>query len=428
MSSFSEKTAGLLKENRLEELAQMLSSAIDNPPSDISLVELLNTVKRVELKTGIRKPSLGIYDHAFHFIGGAQKYGLTIVESLKDLFDITIIASKPVTLEQFSSWYNLDLEGCSVKTIAIPFYEDSGDTPHIDPSRVTSRIANPFHIISRESAVYDLFINNSMLEKVYPMSPVSLLICHFPERIPADYFYSDLYTQTIYNSQYTKGWIKKRWKYEPHRLVYPPADMEQESVKKEKLIISVARFEEGGTKKQYEMAQTFIKLSEELPELKEWKLVLAGGSTGDNPYLEKVSSLIEESGINNIEIMVNIPETRLRQLYAEASIFWHLCGLGQNDPAKVEHFGMTIAEAMQNRVTPIVFNGGGQKEIVSKGINGFRASSLSDLGKYTAELIADSELLKNLGEEAYKKSKEFSKVRFSEQFREIGTDIIESFK
>ncbi len=424
MGSFETLSDDLIKKGNFHKLTGLIDKYLKKQPEEINLLDLMNSIKKLEINSGRRKPSLGIYDHAFHFIGGAQKYGLTIVEALKDLFDITIIASKEVTIDQFTSWYNLDLSDCKVKIVPIPFYEESGDSPHIDPSRVTRRVENPFHVISRESARYDLFINNSMLEKIYPLSTKSLMICHFPERLPADYFYSDLYTETIYNSHYTEGWIKDRWNYTPHRLIYPPADMEQFLYEKQKLIISVARFEEGGTKKQYEMVSLFIRMHEKIPELKEWQLVLAGGSTGENPYLRKVEDLIEASGLENIEIVVNIPERKLRTLYANASIFWHLCGLGQNDPAKVEHFGMTIAEAMQNRVAPIVFNGGGQREIVTDGINGFRASSLSDLAHYTEKLISDPGLLEKTGQKAWEKSQEFSKKRFIDQFRDVAREIL----
>ena len=53
-----------------------------------------NMLAKREIALGLRKPSLAIYDHAFQFIGGAQKYGLTLAAALLDIFDITILVEQ----------------------------------------------------------------------------------------------------------------------------------------------------------------------------------------------------------------------------------------------------------------------------------------------------------------------------------------------
>ena len=73
-----------------------------------------------------------------------------------------------------------------------------------------------------------------------------------------------------------------------------------------------------------------------------------------------------------VELKVNIPVSELQEMYRQAGIFWHFCGLLQTEPALVEHFGMTTVEAMQNGCVPVVFDGGGQREIVEEGRSGFR--------------------------------------------------------
>jgi len=391
--------------------------------------EALNFIYLLELSLKIRKPKLAIYDHAFHFIGGAQKYGLTMVKALEDLFDITIISNRNVTHKDFMNWYGLDLSKMNIKIIPIPYFEDLG-TFHIEPHRVTKNMDNPFHIIGKESGLYDMFINNGMLEMVYPLSPYSVMICHFPERRPQSYFYSDLYTYTIYNSNYTGEWIRKRWKYEPHELIYPPVDMSPDKIpqKKEKIILSVARFEEGGTKKQFEMVKSFKRLKEIYPdESKDWKLILVGGSTDKNKYLDKIKMFVNDNPQYSIELMVNIGDNELRELYKKSMIFWHLCGIGQNDPAKVEHFGMTIAEAMQNGIIPIVYDGGGQKEIVESGISGFRIKSLNGLIKRTVYLMTNSIKVEKMKNSALIKSKQYDVIRFNSEIKNFFTDILRPF-
>jgi glycosyltransferase involved in cell wall biosynthesis len=195
--------------------------------------------------------------------------------------------------------------------------------------------------------------------------------------------------------------------------------------KKEQLILSVARMEEGGTKKQKEMASAFIDLKKRFPAIASgWKLIIAGGSTGVNTYIPQLKKIIERENDNSIELKINISGNELKSLYKRASIFWHLCGLGENDPARVEHFGMTIGEAMQNRLAPIVFDGGGQKEIVEHGISGYRISSLNGLIVYTKKIMENKDLRNTMGEKAYSGSLRFNKKRFSEEVKSFFDDII----
>lgn len=389
-----------------------------------------NLMSRLEVGLGLRKPTMAIYDHTFHIIGGGEKYGFTVAYALQDMFAITILTNKEVTHENILDWYHLDLSKCKIKVIPIPFF-DEFDPVHIDPARVSKRVENPFHIIAKESGNYDFFINNGMNEMVYPLSNVSFIICHFPERRPFGYFYADRYTSIIYNSKYTAGWIENKWKFSPHKHIYPPVDMEPagKDLKKENIIISVARFEIGGSKKQAEMVRTFRKLCKQVPDkLKGWKLLLLGGSHEGNPYLEKIRDLLKAPGTENIELKVNIPGDELKELYKKAKIFWHLCGLDQSDPALVEHFGMTIVEAMQNKAAPIVFDGGGQREIVEQGVSGFRVTTTAELIKYTLQLIENPKLCTEMGERAFERSKRFNRERFDKEVREYFSEVLADYK
>lgn len=389
----------------------------------------LNLIKKIELGLKLRKPTLAIYDHCLHLIGGGQKYGLTVASILQDRFDISIIASKPVTHQNMMDWYNLDLSGCRIKIMKIPYYERLG-TVHIDPIRITERMKNPFHFISLESARYDFFINNSMLEMVYPLSGVSAMIVHFPERRPRHYFYANQYTYIIYNSKYTASWIQNKWKFSPHQHIYPPVDMEiyDGNKNKKNIILSVARFEEGGTKKQLEMIRVFDRLTRIYPEISRgWKFILVGGSHSNNSYLKKVEHLLKKVNSPCIELKVNISDSELKALYNQSKIFWHICGLGQNDPARIEHFGMTIVEAMQNCLVPVVFDGGGQREIVDHNHCGFRIKSTFELLNYTSRLMGNPELLNRFSEKAHQKSKQFGRDHFDVRINTFFDKILREF-
>ena len=392
----------------------------------------VNFLNRLEVANGYRKPSIGLYDHAMHFIGGAQKYGCTIASVLQDDFDVTLIVNKSVTLKKLEQWYNLDLSSCKILVVPIPFFEENRKgREHIDPAEVNMKGENPFHIISRISGDFDIFINNSMLEMVYPLANLSVFICHFPERERSRFFHVDKYTEIIFNSLYTARWIKFRWGLTPHLHLYPPVDMEdaKEDREKKSVILSVSRFDSGGNKQQIEMIKAFKRLNKKYPDsIRGWELVLTGGSVGDNPYLEKIHRYMAKYPFLNVEVRINVPEDELRAIYRRAKIFWHLCGLNQKDPARVEHFGMNIVEAMQNSCVPIVFKGGGQTEIVEEGISGYFFTDETGLLSKTVELLDKPDKLLQLSKNAYERGKRFHVDIFVEKvqahFRQLLNDYL----
>jgi len=115
------------------------SKEMDDVSCEQGIQAAYNLLLQTEVILNIRKPSLAIYDHAFHFIGGAQKYGLTLISVLQDQFDITIIANKEVDHKSFYTWYNLDLSKCKIKIIKIPYFEER-NTPHFDPALIKTVI------------------------------------------------------------------------------------------------------------------------------------------------------------------------------------------------------------------------------------------------------------------------------------------------
>jgi glycosyltransferase involved in cell wall biosynthesis len=155
--------------------------------------------------------------------------------------------------------------------------------------------------------------------------------------------------------------------------------------------------------------------------MSQWKLVLAGGSVNDSSYVKRLKLFIKSHDIP-VEIKENIENSELKKLYATAKIFWHACGLEQDakrNPNLIEHFGMTTVEAMQNKCAPIVIDGGGQKEIVEHGKNGFRFANTGKLKKYTLALIKNEKLLGKIQIEAKKRSENFSKPIFQKSFKEL---------
>ncbi len=368
----------------------------------------------LELVLGLRGIRVGIYDHAGHFPGGGQRYVAEMARVLQDRYEVTYIFNNEVSLKKYHDWFDLDLSRCSVKILPIPFFSER-ECFQIDEGMAMLEDHNVFDVVARESLEYDIFINSNMLGKVNPLSPVSVFVCHFPDRKRDHFFHVDKYTHLIINGDYTGQWVRKRWDLEPMLKIYPPVHMysaDSDADTKENLILSVSRFEVAGSKKQLEMAKAFDRLCRDHPETtRGWKLVLAGGSVPDNQYLDQVRAAITQSPAD-IEIHVDVSVDRIRDFYRRAAIFWHACGLNESRPERVEHFGMTTVEAMQNYCVPIVIDGGGQREIVQHGQNGFRFGSLKDLQRYALRLIEDDNERRRLAEQAFERSHRFNRKVF----------------
>jgi len=418
-------TKKLVENNDTETVKRTLKELSSVVPEIFGPQKALSFFSQLEVVFDLRRIRIGIYDHAFHFAGGGQRYVAELAQILQDRYDVTYIANKEISLEKYREWFDIDLSKCKLKIIKIPFYEERSRY-YIDEGMVIHQDINPFDVIKKESIHYDIFINANMLSKVKPLSSLSIFICHFPDRDKDRFFSVDEYDYVITNSNYTTYWLKQKWGLDTTMRLYPPVDMftcVSGVGKKEKMILSVARFEIGGSKKQLEMIDAFIDLCEKDQHVKEgWKLVLAGGTAKINPYYEKVMQKLKGKNIN-IEIAANLNNSEIKNLYSKASIFWHACGLDETDPRLIEHFGMTSVEAMQNYCVPIVIDGGGQREIVEHRTSGFRFTSKEELQSYTLKLINDDNLREKMAKNAYERSKNFTKEEFKKKALEFFTDI-----
>lgn len=190
----------------------------------------------------------------------------------------------------------------------------------------------------------------------------------------------------VCNSVFTKKIIDSAYGCES-QVVYPPAT-QIEPLPKRHLILSVGRFDNVlHAKRQDVLIDVFKDL-----HLPDWELILAGGSLSGSAEIEKLQQQI---GTARIRLMVNPKHTDLIQLYGQASIYWHAAGFGTDlsaHPEKAEHFGISTVEAMSAGAVPVVFNGGGQPEIVTSGETGYLWNSLDELKQYTVQLIQSTSI------------------------------------
>lgn len=221
--------------------------------------------------------------------------------------------------------------------------------------------------------------------------------------------------KVICNSKFTKSVIDKEYGVDSI-VIYPPVDIENiKPKKKENIILFVGRFSQ---LKQAKNQHILLSAFKELYNQKYlWRMILAGGvEVGSQEYIERLE---EESKGYPITILKSPNFSQIVDIFGKAKIFWSAVGAGvdeDKDPDRVEHFGITVVEAMAANVAPIVFNAGGYKEIVENDANGFLWEKIDDLVNITERLIKDPGRLREIGSKASKDSKKYSYKRFSEEF------------
>ena len=282
--------------------------------------------------------------------------------------------------------------------------------------------------LSSVSKDYDLFINNTFISLVPGRAKVNIYYCMFPFSL--DYSAISLlgpFRRLFYNrfltsyemflsiSQYTQKWVDKYWEVNSY-VLYPPVKTVKKSIslKKDNIIINVGRFFAGGhNKKQDVMVKTFIEMYDK-GWARNWKLVLVGRKHTDEASINHIQALEESASGYPIELKYDTDADELQNLLDRAKIYWHATGydeVSNLNPEKFEHFGLSTIEAAQLGAVPVVFNGGGQPEIINHAKNGFLWSTTNELMAYTKLLMENEGTWSDLSQAAFDSMKIFSEEK-----------------
>lgn len=230
-----------------------------------------------------------------------------------------------------------------------------------------------YHSIEEEK-VY-LFYPKIYLSKLQNFLP-SNFIQKIITRLRAGIFVNvierlNTYQTVVTYSFFAWKWIKKYWNIDA-KVIAPPVDLLYNRYhvgryKKNNWICSVGRFFTlGHGKKQETLIDAFKKLYDK--NGKKWELHLVGG-LGDEPTsIEFFKFLKDKSKGYPIFFHINNSRQEVEEIYLRSKIYWHATGYGENEnyqPIRFEHFGIAPIEALSAKCIPILFNGGGLREIIS---------------------------------------------------------------
>lgn len=344
----------------------------------------------------------GFFDPYLDTIGGGERYVLTLAEYLSQKnWQVDLFWNEPQLKEKLILRLNLNLDRINFKPVPqnifakwkasqsydLFFWLSDGSVSSLFAKKNILHFQVPFHDVGGRS-----FLNQLKLKKI------DHIVC---------------------NSNFTKGFIDQEFQVSS-KVIYPPVDVKNfKPGKKENIILSVGRFSQLlQAKRQDVLIQVFKKMIDQ--GLSGWRLVLVGATdVGGKDYFNQLKRQAEGCPI---EFWENPEFKTLQTLYGKAKIFWSASGFGVNEkekPEKVEHFGITIVEAMATGCIPMAVGKGGPKEILEDGKTGFLWQSEEGLVEQTLRLAKDPAVIKRLAQKVIKSSQRFDKIIFCRKFDEI---------
>lgn len=353
---------------------------------------------------------IGIFDPYLDTLSGGEKYLLSIASCLSSQHEVFIFWDKDKEAEIRQA----SLKKLGIDLSFVKFYKNI--------------FGKNISLISRffESRKFDALVYLS--DGSIPIVGTKLFV-HF--QFPIEWIDGKsmrtkiklFFVKKIFcNSYFTKSFIDKKLNVKSD-ILYPPVNLRVvKHIKKENVILHVGRFDVDPHESNYKKQDVMISLFKKMVDtgLKNWKFELIVGVKDKDK--EKLNKLKEMSEGYPIELIGNISNQELWEYYSKAKIYWHATGYGEDlrkYPEKAEHFGISTVEAMGSGCVPVVFNAGGQKEIVENNKSGYLCNSIEDFISRTNVLIKDENLLKKMSIASIRRSDIFSGNRFCNELRKI---------
>lgn len=377
-----------------------------------------------------------IYDPYLDTLGGGERYCLTVAEILlKHGYKVDLFWSGNQNLiEKAKQRFSLDLEGLNLvndifqlKPKQIDLFEGKQNlfkviNRSLSPQKIHQKI-NKFINKLKTTKKYDVLFylgDGSIPVLLGKQNFLHIQVPFLNEKTNLINLIAKskllLFSKIICNSQFTAQFYQDTL---PSKItiLYPPVDIEkfESSNNKENIILSVGRFDNVlNAKKQDVLIDAFKTLIEQ-EEIKNWKLILAGGSLIDPNQNSYLKYLKEKTKDLPVEFIINPNFDDLEEIYSKSKIYWHAAGFDVDEtkhPENTEHFGMTVVESMASGLVPVVIAKGGIPEIISDGIDGYLWKNIDELIFKTKSLIDSPQDLEKMSKKALIKCQKFSKDNF----------------
>ena len=289
--------------------------------------------------------------------------------------------------------------------------------------------ARPFAEIDRNDCQFAAILGNSIVPPIEPFGLRSAYLLQFPFWIPDDEVekygdrldgFSEIWVYSEFVRRHVDGLIRHYGlSAPPIRIIPPPARWEGASSgppwKDRRGILTVGRFFAGGHNKRQDVVIDAFRMLEKRASL-DFELALAGSIHPTAEGRDRFEELQDKARGLNCSFHPNISRDDLARLYMGSAVLIHAAGMGVDElefPEQMEHFGITPVEAASFGCIPVVFAGGGPREVVAQlGCDtGFR--TLDGCVEIVESLLNDPSGSTALSQHLIEKSEMFS----AEQFR-----------
>ncbi len=348
---------------------------------------------------------VGIYSPYLDVFGGGERYILSIASLLSSQNEVFIYADKSVIVKA-KDILNINLDRIHFLPIA------QVRTQNFLNRYINLRKFNLFFCMTDGS----IFLSGAKK---------NFLIIQSPAHIPPESLFNKMKLanwRILCYSKFMQDIIYK--KIGKITDILPPCidagKISSTYVQKENIILTVGRFFLYPHSKKHDIMLKFF-INNYGKYFSGWKLVIAGGLTEEGGQ-DLVNQLKTQSKEFPVDIVVNPSFTALQTLYQKAKIYWHATGFGEDlakFPERAEHFGITTVEAMANGAVPVVFNGGGQKEIISDGIDGFLWENEKEIITDTNSLISNNKFWQDVSNRSKEKASFYSGQKFYAKLEKI---------
>jgi len=135
--------------------------------------------------------------------------------------------------------------------------------------------------------------------------------------------------------------------------------------------------------------------------------------------IKQLKTRIENEGLDNVELLTNIPRDKLRELLGRAKYYLH--------PPFPEHFGIAVVEAMAAGCIPIVYrDGGAWFDIASRVSDILGYSDVNEVPGIIRRIESDRVLYEELENKSISVSKEFNYERFKSELSKYMNYLLET--